>query len=178
MESEPNDHVGSAQTIHYPIVINGTAAAEDADLFRFNVQAGRTLAFDIAAARNGSPLDPVWRFWTRPGERSLIATITTSKRMRILSLPFRGRELIWSVSHPATAAAQAARITGSSITDSAFPMYSIPAGGQRGANVRLMVRGSNLQRLDRVRLDTTELQTTVLDRIHWSLPSALIFRAT
>jgi hypothetical protein len=62
MESEPNDHVGSAQAIHYPIVINGTAAAEDADLFRFNVQAGRTLAFDIAAARNGSPLDPVLAF--------------------------------------------------------------------------------------------------------------------
>src|SRR5450631_3306438 len=58
-EVEPNDSPASAQDISLPVMINGKADAEDADYFRFHAKAGQTIAFDITAGRNGSPLDPV-----------------------------------------------------------------------------------------------------------------------
>ena len=164
LESEPNDQIGSAQTIHYPILINGTAAAEDADLFRFEVQAGQTLAFDIAAARNGSPLDPVLAILDEGGrEIGYCDDYYIEKDARLeYTFPRAGAYLV------RVTPSYSRSITGAdyrlSITDQAYPMYSIPAGAQRGANVRLMVRGSNLQHLDRVWLDTTELRVSVLDR--------------
>ncbi len=57
-EREPNNSRDQAQEVHFPITVNGRLdPAEDVDCFRFHAEAGRTLLFEVAADRLGSPLD-------------------------------------------------------------------------------------------------------------------------
>lgn len=63
MEKEPNNGPGQAQSVHVPVTINGRIAGANAepdeDYFRFTARKGEKLTIETAAARLGSPLDPV-----------------------------------------------------------------------------------------------------------------------
>src|SRR5581483_1873736 len=59
MEKEPNDDWSKASLIDLPAVINGKILAADYDCFRFRVQAGQTLLFDMNSSRSGTRFDGV-----------------------------------------------------------------------------------------------------------------------
>lgn len=65
-EREPNDSVEHAQTVAFPVTINGHVAGgsdrgstADEDYFRFTAKKGEKLSIEVAASRLGSPLDSV-----------------------------------------------------------------------------------------------------------------------
>jgi hypothetical protein len=59
-EKEPNNSREQAQGIRFPVTVSGSVdPGEDVDVFRFNVAAGRTLVFEVQAARLGSALDSI-----------------------------------------------------------------------------------------------------------------------
>lgn len=58
LEREPNSSMDRAELVALPVTINGRLEVdEDFDFFRFRAAAGKTLIFDLRAARNGSSLD-------------------------------------------------------------------------------------------------------------------------
>jgi len=63
IESEPNDRIEQATAIDIPATVGGRIwnpsgeASGDADLFRFEAQAGQTWIIETDAARRGSPID-------------------------------------------------------------------------------------------------------------------------
>jgi len=163
-ETEPNDRPSLAQTISYPVLINGTADAEDADFFRFQANAGQTLAFDIAAARNGSPLDPVLAVLDEHGTQIAYCDDYYIEKDAHLEYTFpRGGAYFVRVNASFSRSAPGAdyRLT---VTDRAYPMYAIPAGAQRGKTVEIVVRGANIGGIDRVWLDTDSAHSAILSR--------------
>lgn len=55
VEVEPNDDLDLATTIRTPVLISGRLQTEeDVDLYRFRVEAGQRLQFNVLGARNGS----------------------------------------------------------------------------------------------------------------------------
>ena len=166
-EAEPNDRPGLAQTIAYPVLINGTADAEDADFFRFQANAGQTLAFDIAAARNGSPLDPVLALLDERGRQIAYCDDYYIEKDAHLEYTFpRAGAYFVRVNASFSRSVRGAdyRLT---ITDRAYPMYAIPAGAERGKTVEIAVHGANVAGVDRVWLDTLHTEAahaTILSR--------------
>jgi hypothetical protein len=60
IETESNSTPETAEHVDLPVTINGQIAGErDFDYFRFDATAGDVVSVDVAAARLGSPLDPV-----------------------------------------------------------------------------------------------------------------------
>ncbi|MSR60230.1 MAG: hypothetical protein EXS05_21755 [Planctomycetaceae bacterium] len=60
IEAESNSISDKAEPIVLPVTINGQIAGErDLDYFRFEAVAGEVVSVDVAAARLGSPLDPI-----------------------------------------------------------------------------------------------------------------------
>jgi hypothetical protein len=62
-EQDSNRTLASAQVVALPTAIDGSSQAGASDYFKFTAAAGQRLAFDVYAARIGSPLDPV--IWLR-----------------------------------------------------------------------------------------------------------------
>ena len=62
-EQDSNRTFAAAQVITPPIAVDGTSQAGASDYYRITVAAGQRLAFEVFAARIGSPLDPV--MWLR-----------------------------------------------------------------------------------------------------------------
>ena len=70
-EVEPNDELGTAQTLSIPSTVNGHISPPDSatggarrvtadqDVFRFSARKGQTLIFEVAAQQLGSPLDSI-----------------------------------------------------------------------------------------------------------------------
>lgn len=58
-EKEPNNDIAHAQSITFPILLNGVIQPGDYDYFKFEARAGQTLTFDIEAQRFESSLDSV-----------------------------------------------------------------------------------------------------------------------
>src|SRR5215469_10207897 len=58
-EKEPNSDAAHAQSIEFPVLINGAVRPGDYDYFKFTAHAGQTLVFDVSAERNQSGLDSV-----------------------------------------------------------------------------------------------------------------------
>jgi len=179
-EVEPNDRPGLAQTITYPVLINGTADAEDPDFFRFQASAGQTLAFDIAAARNGSPLDPVLALLDERGSQIAYCDDYYIEKDAHLEYTFpRGGTYFVRVNASFSRSVPGAdyRLT---VTDRAYPMYAIPAGAARGKTVEIAVRGANVAAIDRVWLDTDAAHAIVLShsagelKVSMEVPAELI----
>lgn len=63
-EAEPNDAPGAAQRIELPTVVDGEAAGNDVDHFRFAGRKGQKLVVDARCLRIGSGLDPQVRLST------------------------------------------------------------------------------------------------------------------
>jgi hypothetical protein len=157
-EAEPNDRPALAQTIAYPVLINGTADAEDADFFRFQANAGQTLAFDIAAARNGSPLDPVLALLDERGRQIAYCDDYYIEKDAHLEYTFpRAGAYFVRVNASFSRGAPGADYR-LAVTDRAYPMFAIPAGARRGKTVAIALRGANLGAIDRVWLDTLDTE--------------------
>ncbi len=70
IETESNSVPEKAERVVLPVTINGQIAGEsDLDWFRFEAAAGDIVSFDVAAARLGSPLDPVVEIQDHLGRR-------------------------------------------------------------------------------------------------------------
>lgn len=67
-EKEGNDGFGTAQTITFPAVIEGTIGrAKDVDVFRFTGKKGQKLFVETQASRHGSPLDTILTLYDANG---------------------------------------------------------------------------------------------------------------
>jgi hypothetical protein len=76
IEAESNSAPEKAERITLPVTLNGQIAGErDLDYFRFEAVAGDVVNVDVAAARLGSPLDPVVEVYDRPGRRLAVEEI-------------------------------------------------------------------------------------------------------
>ncbi|HEV7221372.1 MAG TPA: hypothetical protein VGN42_01655, partial [Pirellulales bacterium] len=76
IESESNSTLPKAERIALPVTINGQIAGErDLDYFRFEAAEGAVVSIDVAAARLGSPLDPVVEVLDREGRRLKVEEI-------------------------------------------------------------------------------------------------------
>jgi hypothetical protein len=73
IETESNSVPGRAERVALPVTINGQIAGErDLDYFRFEAFAGAIVSVDVAAARLGSPLDPVVEIQDVEGRRQAV----------------------------------------------------------------------------------------------------------
>ncbi|HEY3789010.1 MAG TPA: hypothetical protein VGL71_09155, partial [Urbifossiella sp.] len=76
IETEPNSRPERAERISLPIVVNGQIAGErDEDYFTFAARAGAVVVCDLAAARIGSPLDPVVTITDMEGKRLAVQEV-------------------------------------------------------------------------------------------------------
>lgn len=64
LEVEPNTKFEQAQSVASPSVVEGAAANNDVDHYKFSGRKGQRILIDTAAARIGSPLDPTIRLTT------------------------------------------------------------------------------------------------------------------
>lgn len=70
VETEPNSQPDRAERVTLPVVVNGQIAGErDEDYFVLTAAAGDVVTCDVAAARIGSPLDPVVTITDAAGAR-------------------------------------------------------------------------------------------------------------
>jgi len=105
IETESNSVPERAERIVLPVTINGQIAGErDLDYFQFEAAAGEVVSFDVAAARLGSPLDPVVEIHDREGRRMAVeemrvgsdpvvafrVPMTGAYRLLVSNLNFRG----------------------------------------------------------------------------------------
>ena len=81
-EQEPNDSIAQAQTVSFPVTINGhidsggkQSASPDEDYFHFHARKGEKLNIDVAAARLGSHLDSVIEILDEHGKSIPRATV-------------------------------------------------------------------------------------------------------
>lgn len=58
-QATKNDRAGSEQPLAAPIVVNGTLAEADRDLYKVPLSAGQQVVFEVEARRLGSAVDPV-----------------------------------------------------------------------------------------------------------------------
>ena len=73
IETESNSVPETAEKIVLPVTVNGQIAGErDLDYFRFDATAGDVVSVDVAAARLGSPLDPVIEIHGPQGQRQAV----------------------------------------------------------------------------------------------------------
>jgi hypothetical protein len=76
IETEANSLPEKAERVVLPVTINGQIAGEqDLDYFRFEAAAGDVVSVDVAAARLGSPLDPVVEIQDGHGRRQAVQEI-------------------------------------------------------------------------------------------------------
>jgi hypothetical protein len=81
-EQEPNDSIAQAQTVSFPVTINGhidggrkQGGNPDEDYFHFRARKGEKLNIDVAAARLGSHLDSVIEILDEHGKSIPRATV-------------------------------------------------------------------------------------------------------
>ncbi len=69
LETEPNHTLKQAQRVSLPIIVNGRMdGTGDWDVFKFNGQAGQTIAAEVFARRLDSPLDSVLKLTDATGK--------------------------------------------------------------------------------------------------------------
>ena len=57
-ENEPNNEIGTVQSVNFPIIVNGQVnEPDDLDVFRFHGKAGDRIVAEVYARRLGSPMD-------------------------------------------------------------------------------------------------------------------------
>jgi len=69
-EAEPNDELGKAQRVKFPLIVNGRIDSPgDMDVFCFEGRSGARIVADVRARRLGSSLDSVLRLATADGRQ-------------------------------------------------------------------------------------------------------------
>jgi hypothetical protein len=145
-ETEDNDSPPAANAISAPVGVNAVLTAADVDYYRFEVDAGQTLVFDVEANRIGSALQPVLTLYDSAG-RSLARTATAAHDivpdvrlthtfaspgnyyLRVNDLVYAGGE--FAVYH--------LRVGSIAYATSMFPL-----GGRRGSKTLVALTGGNL----------------------------------
>jgi hypothetical protein len=163
-EKEPNNDQAHAQPIEFPVLLNGIIKNNDYDYFRFTARAGQTVAFDINATRNGSPLDPVLALLDANG-----AEIEYSDDYYI----FKDSHIVHTFDRAGTYYLRVYG-TGESGSDTSdyrltageMPQvdHAVPLGGQRGKPVEVRLSGVNLSNVDNVVLGDGLATAEVLSR--------------
>lgn len=132
IEAESNSVPDRAERIVLPVTINGQIAGErDLDYFRFDASAGDVVSVDVAAARLGSPLDPVVEIQDAQGRRQATEEIrvgsdpvlafrvlvTGEYRLLVSNLNFHGGpHYVYRIS----------------VSAAPYVAFAFPPGGQRG----------------------------------------------
>src|SRR5581483_5400117 len=163
-EAEGNNRPAQAEALKFPVLINGRADAADADYFRFHAEPGETVVLDAMAARFGSALDPVLTLFDEHGEEIAYSddayTLKDARLAYTFSRPGDYRVLV-SASFLRSARDAEYRLIA---TNGPYAASIFPLGGQRGATVEVLVRGWNLDRVDRVWIGRMEASGEVLRR--------------
>ncbi len=149
-EAEPNDEPERAQILTLPALVNGRADGADADYYRVHAEAGQTIVFDVAAGRLGSALDPVLTLFDARGrEIDYCDDADTFKDARLAHTFAKAGDYTVLVSASFERSARDAEYR-LAATSGPYAASVLPAGSRRGAGVDLLIRGWNLDRVDRV----------------------------
>ena len=163
-EQEPNNDRDQAQTIEFPVVINGIVKSKDYDYFRFEGQAGQTITFDVYATRSGSRLDPVIGLLDHNG-----VEIAYSDDYYI----FKDAHLVHAFQQEGTyylrlygTSEQGSETSDYRLTAGEMPQvdHAMPMGGQRGKPVEILLTGANLSKVSAVVLADGRARGLVLSR--------------
>ncbi|HEV3005117.1 MAG TPA: pre-peptidase C-terminal domain-containing protein, partial [Pirellulales bacterium] len=145
-ETEDNNSPATANVISAPVGVNAVLTATDVDYYRFVVEAGQTLVFDVEANRIGSALQPVLTLFDAAG-RSLARAANAAHDiapdvrltytfaspgtyyLRVNDIVYAGGD--FAVYH--------LRVGAISFATSMFPL-----GGRRGTKTTLTLAGGNL----------------------------------
>ncbi len=144
-EKEDNSTFESAQAIATPVVVEGQAAANDVDYFRFAGKKGQKIVIDAQCARIGSTVDPTIRLTTAArtyvGAADDTSGLLTDARL-VITLPEDTDYVI--------------ELSDSRYTGGKQPLYRLivgevpvaeeiyPIGGRAGETVGLELRGGTL----------------------------------
>jgi hypothetical protein len=163
-DQEPNSDRDQAQPIEFPVLINGIVENEDYDYFRFEAQAGQTIAFDVNATRNGSSLDPVIGLLNHNGVEIAYSDDYYIFKDAHLVHTFRESGIYYL------------RLYGSGeggsetsdyrLTAGEMPQvdHAMPMGGQRGEPVEILLSGVNLSEISGVTLGDGKARGQILSR--------------
>jgi hypothetical protein len=161
MEAEPNDDWAKAPLLPLPVVVNGRIFAGDYDHFRIKASANQVLVFDLNSSRNGTRFDGVLSILDEKGQE-----IASQDDFYFDKDPHLEHRF-------AQAGEYIVRVNGFREAGSPFSEYRLlmgempslsyvfPAGAQRGMSVELMVRGSNLEKVDGLLLDHAPVQSEI-----------------
>ncbi len=137
IESESNSSFAKAERIVLPVTINGQIAGErDLDYFRFEAAAGEVVSIEVAAARLGSPLDPVIEVLDAEGRRLNVEELRVgSDPVLALRAPASGEyALLVSNLNFRGGPQYVYRIT---VSTAPFVTFAFPAGGQAGSSATI-----------------------------------------
>lgn len=144
-ETEPNSTFAQAQVVNPPTVVEGQAAGNDVDYFKFRGRKGQRIVIDALCARVGSGIDPQVRLMK--ADQSPVASeddtpgLMTDARLTV-ELPEDGEYVVEiSDSKYATAGRPVYRLT---IGEVPAPLEVYPLGGRRGETIGLELRGGTL----------------------------------
>lgn len=132
IETESNSVPDRAERIVLPVTINGQIAGErDLDYFRFEATLGEVVSVDVAAARLGSPLDPVVEIQDSQGRRQAVQEIRIgSDPVLAFRVPATGEyRLLVSNLNFHGGPHYVYRVT---LSSSLYVTFAFPPGGQRG----------------------------------------------
>ena len=144
-EKEPNSTYETAQAIASPVIVEGSAAGNDVDFFRFPGKKGARIVIDAQCARIGSGVDPQIRLMTA-GRKFLASAddtpgLATDARL-VTVLPEDGDYVIeLSDTRYMGGARPVYRLTVGEVP-TADEVY--PLGGRRGETVGFELRGGTL----------------------------------
>ncbi|HEX7447059.1 MAG TPA: hypothetical protein VF306_05915, partial [Pirellulales bacterium] len=146
VEQEDNNQPPEATRVTPPVGVNGVLTAADYDYFRFDVEAGRQLVFDVEAQRLGSPLRPMLTLFDATG-RELHSQITPPRDLapdNRLTYTFRSSGTYLLRLCDLTFAGAEFGVYHLRIGPIAYATNMFPLGGQRGGKVAVTFSGGTL----------------------------------
>jgi hypothetical protein len=176
LEVEPNEKIEQATVVPSPSVVEGQAANNDVDHFRFSGRKGQKIVLDVAAARIGSALDPTLRLTT--ASKKFVASaddtpgLATDARA-IVTLPENGEYVveISDTNYKGTGRAHYRLTIGSiPLAEEVFPLVMTP-----GATNGVELRGGTLTTgEDVIRLAVVPQAVRPFDFLSLSVPATSI----
>jgi hypothetical protein len=163
-EKEPNDDQKTAQSIEFPVLINGIVRPRDYDYFKFSVRTGQSITFDLSGSRNESGLDAVLSLLDENGEE-----IAYNDDYYW----FKDPHLVHTFEQAGT---YFLRVYGTGESGSATDDYrltagemphvyhAMPLGAQRGEPVDVQLFGVNLGRIEKAVLGEGIAEAEILSR--------------
>ncbi|HEX5445160.1 MAG TPA: PPC domain-containing protein [Pirellulales bacterium] len=146
IEQEDNNQPSEATRVSPPVGINGVLTAADCDYFRFEVEAGQRLVFDVEAQRLGSPLRPMLTLFDA-ADRELHSHMAPSRDIapdNRLAYTFRSSGTYLLRLRDLTFAGADYGVYHVRIGPIVYASSMFPLGGQRGGKVAVTFAGGTL----------------------------------